>query len=488
MYIRSDGTLHATYSDLAGGWPGTGNINADPLFVDAASGDYRLQAESPCIDAGDPNSPPDADGTRADMGAPMGSYYPGAGGRVGLSLPSGRATVGDSVTTSISATADGIFSATLAFLVDPAIMLPDTAGGAPFIVSHAFEGHPGGYADWNTVGDTVFVALASDDSLALHDEVLAKLAFVVSPDAPIGMMVPLRWAASGTRLNGEEATLTDGEVITRHPRPGDVTADGTVSALDASRILQYVVHKPVDIDLGAADVTGEGEVWAYDASWVLRKTTDDVLFPIEGGGLARPSMAPRAFAWVEVANGWTLHIDDPTNIESGTLSLSVPLTETVTDVTGGILLEYNRVGTTLYVAFVREPSAVTEMLHVEFATPPALAPQFVEGRACGDIVLSITDLRPLPPEFSLSQNAPNPFNPRTVIRFGVPDAGSVRLAVYDVNGQHVRMLVDGPMQVGHHEAVWDGADALGREVSSGVYLYRLTSDEGTLVRRMLLVR
>ncbi|HEX7343717.1 MAG TPA: right-handed parallel beta-helix repeat-containing protein [bacterium] len=61
----------ATYSDIQGGWPGIGNINADPRFVDPAAHNYHLMWGSPCIDAGDPNSLPDPDGTRADMGA----YY-----------------------------------------------------------------------------------------------------------------------------------------------------------------------------------------------------------------------------------------------------------------------------------------------------------------------------------------------------------------------------------------------------------------------------
>jgi parallel beta-helix repeat protein/predicted outer membrane repeat protein len=58
-----------TYSDVKGGWSGTGNIDADPLFVDPANNDFHLLILSPCIDTGNPNSPPDADGSPADMGA-----------------------------------------------------------------------------------------------------------------------------------------------------------------------------------------------------------------------------------------------------------------------------------------------------------------------------------------------------------------------------------------------------------------------------------
>ena len=63
------GAFVVTYSDIKGGWSGTGNIDEDPLFVDPGNGDFHLQWGSPCIDAGDPASPLDPDGTRADIGA-----------------------------------------------------------------------------------------------------------------------------------------------------------------------------------------------------------------------------------------------------------------------------------------------------------------------------------------------------------------------------------------------------------------------------------
>ena len=81
-------TLTVRYSDIQGGWPGIGNIDADPLFVYADTGNFHLSwanwpfndsGKSPCIDAGDPASPLDPDGTRADMGA---FYFDQRGGGI----------------------------------------------------------------------------------------------------------------------------------------------------------------------------------------------------------------------------------------------------------------------------------------------------------------------------------------------------------------------------------------------------------------------
>jgi len=70
------GACTVTYSDVEGGWPGTGNIDADPWFVDAANGDYHLQVGSPCIDAGTSAGAPthDIEGTPRDAAPDMGAY------------------------------------------------------------------------------------------------------------------------------------------------------------------------------------------------------------------------------------------------------------------------------------------------------------------------------------------------------------------------------------------------------------------------------
>jgi hypothetical protein len=94
----------------------------------------------------------------------------------------------------------------------------------------------------------------------------------------------------------------------------------------------------------------------------------------------------------------------------------------------------------------------------------------------------------IPQSFSLSQNAPNPFNSETLIRFELPQPSQVELGIYNLLGQPVALLVQGPSQAGRFAVRWDGRDQEGRPSTSGVYLYRLRVDEGTEVRKLLLLR
>ena len=94
----------------------------------------------------------------------------------------------------------------------------------------------------------------------------------------------------------------------------------------------------------------------------------------------------------------------------------------------------------------------------------------------------------LPRSFSLEQNAPNPFNSGTVIRFELPQPSQVELGIFNLLGQPVALLVKGPSEAGRFAVRWDGRDQEGRPATSGVYLYRLRVDQGTEVRKLLLLR
>lgn len=88
-----------------------------------------------------------------------------------------------------------------------------------------------------------------------------------------------------------------------------------------------------------------------------------------------------------------------------------------------------------------------------------------------------------PQSFSLSQNYPNPFNPSTNIQFEIPTRGMVSLKIYDVQGREVAALVHKPMQPGRYEFTWNA-----QGFASGIYFYRLSTDQSIKIRKMILLR
>ncbi len=95
---------------------------------------------------------------------------------------------------------------------------------------------------------------------------------------------------------------------------------------------------------------------------------------------------------------------------------------------------------------------------------------------------------PVREQYTLEQNRPNPFNPRTTISFSLKQGAPTSLRIYDVAGRLVRTLVDGKLPAGRHSYVWDGTDRGGRQVSTGVYYYRVVSDSFEQSKRMTLVK
>jgi flagellar hook assembly protein FlgD len=94
----------------------------------------------------------------------------------------------------------------------------------------------------------------------------------------------------------------------------------------------------------------------------------------------------------------------------------------------------------------------------------------------------------LPTIFALGQNYPNPFNPTTAIEFALPHKSNVKLTVYNLLGQEIVTLVNGELPAGNHTVLWNAHDTSGREVSSGIYFYRLTAGNFVATKKMICLR
>lgn len=106
-----------------------------------------------------------------------------------------------------------------------------------------------------------------------------------------------------------------------------------------------------------------------------------------------------------------------------------------------------------------------------------------------DIVTGVTDNNAVSPaRFVLHQNYPNPFNPETTIQYQMPKRSEVKLVIFSLLGQRVATLVDEVQSIGVYSVQWDGKDDTGKEVASGVYLYRLQTNQFVQVKKLALLR
>ncbi|MCP4584190.1 MAG: S8 family serine peptidase [candidate division Zixibacteria bacterium] len=123
---------------------------------------------------------------------------------------------------------------------------------------------------------------------------------------------------------------------------------------------------------------------------------------------------------------------------------------------------------------------VTDVTHASYTYDPD-ANNVTHVCESGPVYKITGDL--LPTKFSLMQNFPNPFNARTEIRFDLPEPAFVTLEVYNLSGQRVEVLVDQPLDAGHHNAIWNAGG-----MTSGMYLYRIYTTNFSKTMKMLLVK
>ncbi|MCI0707845.1 MAG: cellulase family glycosylhydrolase [Ignavibacteriae bacterium] len=107
-------------------------------------------------------------------------------------------------------------------------------------------------------------------------------------------------------------------------------------------------------------------------------------------------------------------------------------------------------------------------------------------RASNSQITAVTS-NELPHDIMLYQNYPNPFNPRTLISFELSKETTVKVVIHNLLGQQVTTLLTGTLSAGNHSVPWNGKDASGNRVPSGMYAYRLSTADGRTYTRMMVL-
>jgi hypothetical protein len=160
-----------------------------------------------------------------------------------------------------------------------------------------------------------------------------------------------------------------------------------------------------------------------------------------------------------------------------------------TDATGSLLLIFRTPAT--QGTFEVDTTCVDQANHLLFVDDANAGhvPDFTKGRMqVGITAVQYLGGDGIPRDYSLDQNYPNPFNASTVIRFNTKHDGHVRLDIFNILGQKVKTLVDEYRHFGPQAADWDGTDANGVSVPTGLYFYRLVTADYSDVKKMVLLK
>ncbi|MCK4696559.1 MAG: T9SS type A sorting domain-containing protein, partial [Candidatus Cloacimonetes bacterium] len=85
-------------------------------------------------------------------------------------------------------------------------------------------------------------------------------------------------------------------------------------------------------------------------------------------------------------------------------------------------------------------------------------------------------------------NYPNPFNPETNIVFNLLEESKVELDIYNIKGQKIKSLLSEQISAGEHSIVWNGEDSSGKQVSSGIYFYKMKMNKNIAIKKCLLLK
>lgn len=467
LQIELNDYYEVKYSNIEGGYIGTGNIDADPLFTDPGNGIYSLQWNdqhiSPCIDSGDPTIL-DPDETPSDMGA-----YRAEDHDYHLTTAEHNRYRYSSFPVIDRVYVQQGFETT--YICAPVEEQTD------YFRIFDQEGH---YQEWEYENGWN----SNQPLITLNSR-------------------------EGYKLK----TISDVEI----PTSGITLPENTRVYLDAGENwVGYFIEESMTLQDAFAEIWDHvtavySEDWAWERPGIpnTRSTllygkmyivhVDEACDFVYGNGVP---VDPKERGMTE---GF-YYVETPTYSPINILNLDDP---TVLEV--GVFIDGECIGATQMeefplqiLAFPPEGGRGSGDITFEFycggRNYKSAQNYKVLNKETGQYDNSQIELRPYeftsicfgnpvtPISFTLSGNYPNPFNPTTTINYSIPSDGNVKLAIYNIKGQKVKTLVTGTQSAGSYNVTWDGKDENDRPVSSGMYFYKLRSSGKTAVKKMLMLK
>lgn len=368
--------------------------------------------------------------------------------------------------------------------------------------------------------DSLLMLAAAGSTDISSSGVLFYLKLAVPVDAQAGL-VPVTPEAAIFNTGNTFVTLISGGVdVGLLPFYGDVDLNTLVQAFDASVILKYLVGEiPLNPQqMLNANVSLDTTISTWDASLILKYVVglidtlpyDSVL--VASGSIsmadtldANPNELVDVPIWadgLQNINGMEFRIEyDPaqTTIQEIVWPSSFQDTsfKTYNDSANGIF----RIAV-VSDSLIAHPDTIIVTLRCKMSQDFTETTVSVNRLRLNEDIptfdVAMTVLKPivgisdgdqrLPREYALDQNYPNPFNPETAIRYHLPQSEHVKLTVYNMLGQEIRVLVNEPVTAGSYSVRWDGRDAARQTVASGVYIYKMTAGNFIAVQKMLLMQ
>ena len=366
---------------------------------------------------------------------------------------------------------------------------------------------------------TMTMTFVPDALLAWGEQVTVTITGDVTDIGGAGLDGDMDGIAEGSPEDDFVWSFIAGEEGT--PHYGDVSLNDEVTAHDASLVLQHVVGliQLSPIQRINADVTDDGTVSALDAAMILQHSVGLIeKFPAEGD--ASPTIADisnRAFALsvtdviAKVGQRATVPIslNDSNGVFAGKFELAYDskllklIDVSMGEQTAKYSLVHNALPDRVNISFAGSESLKGSgaIVNVTFEVLPTVTSDAIIPLVLADAIINENSRVTIkhgsiafsPTQTALYQNYPNPFNPDTWIPYQLAEDASVTISIYNIRGQLVRKLRFGEKQAGYYvdrskAAYWNGRNAIGERVASGVYFYILRAGNFQAIRKMIVIK